>query len=362
LSFLLCIETANPKHVHLQSEVIDFYINSMGINSESIARKIRIIASKSGIRKRHSVLKDFSLTPENFTFFPKNKFLEPVPNLSQRMQLFKENALPLSLEAINKIDGLNEIKEKITHIISVTCTGLYAPGLDIEIIESLKLKPTTNRSSINFMGCNAAILALKQADQICSSKPEAIVLIVCVELCTIHFQKKTNDDYILSNLLFADGAAAALIGGENIKISNKYKACKIVSFRSLIINEGKNDMAWQISETGFIMNLTSYISPLLNSHLPKLLEEMIIKKNDDIVWAIHPGGKKIIDDFCKSLSLPPERLKYSYETLEEFGNMSSSTILFVLKLILENEIGKKDIFTAAFGPGLSVETAVMQTL
>src|SRR6185437_7951648 len=116
-----------------------------------------------------------------------------------------------SIKAVEKIQNFHSIKKTITHIITVTCTGLFAPGLDIELIRYLGLNTNIERSSINFMGCNAAILALKNADYICKSNPNATVLIVCTELCTLHFQKKYNDDYLLSNMLFGDGCAAVLV-------------------------------------------------------------------------------------------------------------------------------------------------------
>jgi alpha-pyrone synthase len=164
VSYLLCIETANPEYCHLQSGVTDFYCNST--SDETIRRKIKVIAAKSSIRERYSVIPDFSAVPENFIFFEKNKSLEPAPGLNKRMAVYQREALKLSLQAVKKIEGIDKIKENITHIITVTCTGLFAPGLDIELTKELNLKPTVNRISINFMGCNAAVLALKQAHQI----------------------------------------------------------------------------------------------------------------------------------------------------------------------------------------------------
>jgi predicted naringenin-chalcone synthase len=361
VSYLLCIETANPKHLHKQNDFTEFYCNSVS-HDETAERKIKVIANKSSIKERYSVIPDFSLKAQDFTFFEKNKSLEPSPLLSKRMAIYNKEALQLSLQAIHKIEGINELKEKITHIITVTCTGLFAPGLDIELINALKLKPNTNRSSINFMGCNAAVLALKQAHQICNSTPNSVVLIVCTELCTIHFQKNYSDDYILSNLLFADGSAAAIVSSNNISINKKYTPLKLNSFHSLIIEEGLKEMAWQVTETGFIMNLTSYVSPLLKKHLPNLLDHLHINKSDIQHWAVHPGGKRILDDFCSTLSLNESDLKDSYQTLENYGNMSSPTILFVLKNLLQNNQIKKEetIYAVAFGPGLSIESVLLK--
>lgn len=361
LSYILAIETANPRYFHTQKEFSEFYGNAIPAEDLSSIRKINLVAHKSGINTRYSVIPDYSGRTEEYLFYPKNKSLEPIPMLGERMSLFRKEGLQLSLDAINKIENLENIKSKITHIITVTCTGLYAPGLDIELVDALSLDPSSARSSINFMGCNAAVLALKQADDICGNNKDALVLIVCTELCTIHFQKSFEDDYILSNLLFGDGSAAVLVGSDNNEISEKYHPVRIENFNSFIINEGRNDMAWQISEKGFLMNLTSYVSPLLNRHLPELMNKMQISKNDINHWAIHPGGKKIVDDFCKTLDLPADKFEASYKTLEDYGNMSSPTVLFVLKYLLENSEFKKDenIFLAAFGPGLSIETALL---
>jgi predicted naringenin-chalcone synthase len=334
----------------------------MDEQDEQLSRKIRIMAKKTGIKHRYSVIADYERTPENFTFFPSNKHLEPMPSLSARMAIYRHEALKLSLDAVNKIKNFSGLKAKITHIITVTCTGLFAPGLDIELMRELQLKPTTGRASINFMGCNAAVLALKQADQVCKSQPDALVLIVCTELCTIHVQKKYTDDYILSNLLFADGAAAALVSTEQLIVSEEYVPLEIKSFQSVIIHEGQNDMAWQLSESGFVMNLTSYVSGLINKNIPGVLRDMGVTAGDVQHWAIHPGGKKILEDFCHTMSMQDTQLKHSYKVLENYGNMSSPTILFVLQSLLASGEVKEDetVYAAAFGPGLSIESVMLK--
>ena len=209
MSYLLYISTANPINKHLQKDFVNFYINSVDGDDQQTIRKISAVGNRSGIQQRYSVIKDFSLTHLQFSFFPKTKSLLPEVGLNKRMELFKKEALKLSVKAVKNIPNFENVKSKVTHIITVTCTGLYAPGLDVELMNELGLDDDTNRTSINFMGCNAAILALKQANDICIANTKATVLIVCTELCTIHFQKKYSDDYIISNSLFADGSAAA---------------------------------------------------------------------------------------------------------------------------------------------------------
>ena len=328
MSYIAAIETSVPKHCHTKKSFADFFSNAT--DDALVKRKIKIISDKTTIEKRYSVLKDYSLPAEEFEFYEKDKSLLPEPSLTKRMMVYKEEAIKLSIEAVKKIKNIDEIKNSITHLITVTCTGMFAPGLDIELMRSLKLNTNIERSSINFMGCNAAILALKNADTICKSNTDAKVLIVCTELCTLHFQKKFNDDYLLSNLLFADGCAAVLVTAKANNIQED-KLLKINSFNSLILHNGYNDMAWQLSETGFIMNLTSYVSTLIKENIKTMLDSLKINPNKIDYWAIHPGGKKIVDDFFETLQLDKSKAAESYDVLRNYGNMSSPTVLFVLK-------------------------------
>jgi len=359
VSYIAAIEISVPEYSHSQKEFSEFYSNST--TDEESKRKIKIISSKTGIENRYSVLKDYSLSPEEFEFYSKDVSLLPEPTLTKRMAIFKEEAIKLSLKAVCKIPRFEIIKGSITHLITVTCTGLFAPGLDIQLVNELQLSPSINRSSINFMGCNAAILALKQADAICKGNANAKVLIVCTELCSIHFQKDYTDDYIISNQLFGDGCAAVLVTADPIEITPDV-LIKVNDFHSLLVHKGYNDMAWQLSETGFKMNLTSYVSDLINGNIKSMLNEVNVQTEAIDFWAIHPGGKKIIDGFCDALELDRSKLDASYEVLRKYGNMSSPTVLFVLKQVLENNqhIKKgRSIFTAAFGPGLSIETVTL---
>ncbi|MGG7661964.1 UbiA family prenyltransferase [Dyadobacter sp. BHUBP1] len=355
LSYLSSIETAVPDYGYAQETLTDFYLRST--DDLNTRRKIKIVASKTGIEKRYSVIPDFDKTPEEFTFFNRNTALMPEPTLSERMQLYQRHATTLSKRAIEQIPDFQNIKKGITHLITVTCTGLFAPGLDVELMRELKLSPSIERSSINFMGCNAAILALKNADAICKSNANAKVLVVCTELCTIHFQKRYNDDYLLSNMIFGDGAAALLVSSQP---DDRYMhPVKIDAFNSMVLHNGYSDMAWQLSETGFIMNLSSYVPDLIRQNIGPMLKSVKLKPEDYRHWAVHPGGKRIVDDFATALDLDKCLLEPTYDVLRKYGNMSSPTVLFVLKEVLQKarpeDLGNR-IFAAAFGPGLSIET------
>lgn len=360
MTYISEIQTALPDYFYSQKELASFYLKTT--DNEAHQRKIKLVSSKSGIESRYSVLKDFASQPNDFEFFNKTATLLPEPSLTKRMQFYKQHALPLSIKAIKKLHNFNSIKHAITDVITVTCTGLFAPGLEIELINALGLEPTINRFSVNFMGCNAAIIALKQADAICKKNPEANVLVVCTELCTLHFQKQYSDDYLLSNLIFGDGAAAVLLSSK--PTNNRYKFnLRITHFNSLVLPNGYKDMAWELSETGFIMNLTSYVSDLIKQNIKPMLDGLKLNTLDIKYWAIHPGGKRIVDEFADALKLNQSQLKETYYVLKNYGNMSSPTVLFVLKQVLDNnkasEKGNK-IFATAFGPGISIETMQLE--
>jgi predicted naringenin-chalcone synthase len=253
--------------------------------------------------------------------------------------------------------------ERVTHLITVSCTGVSAPGLDLELVEALGMPVTAFRTSVNFMGCYAAVHALKLADVLISADPGAKVLVVCTELCTLHFQQDANVDNMLSSLLFADGSAAVLLTSDD----DPAHGVTLKGFYSEIVPKGKSEMTWDLSSTGFRMTLSHYVADLIEADFAGLvrhaLEKSGIRREEISHWCIHPGGKKILDTIAKSLSLPEGCLDDSYETLKFFGNMSSPTILYVLQRMMTRlEYGRSNrIFGAAFGPGLTMETFIAET-
>jgi predicted naringenin-chalcone synthase len=358
LSKIVSIGTAVPEYRHQQQKIFEFMSRVYAI-SETEKRKLRFLYKYSGIETRYSVLNDYSLPANEWKFFIPTENLEPFPSLEKRMKAFREHASPLSLKAINNCLEDHQNKN-ITHLITVSCTGMSAPGLDLELMEMLNLPATTWRTSINFMGCYAAIHALKLADVICKSDANANVLIICVELCTLHFQKKYTPDNISSGILFSDGAAAVLVSGNNevdgLNIENFYSS---VSFKS------KQEMVWEMSSTGFLLTLSGYIPELIEQDFNNIVTEALsstnLTKEDITHWCIHPGGKKILEAVHNSLHFTNGQLQPCYDVLNDFGNMSSPTVLFVLEKIKRslNRDQRSNIFGAAFGPGLTMETFVL---
>ena len=237
---------------------------------------------------------------------------------------------------------------------------MSAPGLDLELLELLQLPANTFRTSVNFMGCYAAIHALKMADAFCKADKNASILIVCTEFCTLHFQKEFSIENITSSMLFGDGAAALLVTG-----ADEDEGLSIDHFYSVVSSSGKQDMAWELSSKGFLMTLSSYVPDLIEENFDKLTNEALLaaglEKDAITDWCIHPGGKKILEAVHNSLGFSNGQLQHSYDVLKDFGNMSSPTVLFVLQRIM-NRIVKKEpakIFGAAFGPGLTMETFIL---
>jgi predicted naringenin-chalcone synthase len=355
MSEIVSIGTATPTYKHEQKSILNFMLNALK-PTETEARRISLMYHRCGIESRYSFIPDYSTPIEDWEFYPQNESLEPFPNLEKRMEFFYSNALELSLKAIEDCMQSTDY-QAITHLITVTCTGLSAPGLDIQIMQRLNLRPNLIRTSVNFMGCYAAIHALKIADAFCKTQADAKVLIVCSELCTLHFQRENKADFITSGLLFGDGSAACLVQSKSDK-----KGLKIKNFYSKVALNGQSDMAWHLSSNGFLMTLSNHIPKLVESEIENLLKEALadldLSKEEIKNWAIHPGGKDILEAARKALSLSRNDLDDSSDILRSFGNMSSPTILFVLKRILSNPEKQGNTFAVAFGPGITMESVV----
>lgn len=361
MSRIIALGTAVPSYKAKQSEVLHFMTEAY--NNDTDARKLNVLFKSSGIDYRYSVLPDFD--PEN----NKREFFNSsgLPNVEERLNIFKQNALSLAERSVqNAVEKLGTGVSifGFTHLITVTCTGLYSPGLDVELIEKLNLPHDIFHTSINFLGCNAAFHALKLADLITGNDSNAKVLIVCVELCTLHFQPKNNHDNLLSNTIFGDGAAATIVTSNSYADKNFYKGFRIKDFYSVVVDKGKPLMGWNITPVNFEMVLDARVPDVLGKEIESIMKNALKKVNlhfEDIdLWAIHPGGKKILDALKKQLHLTDSDLEYSYKILREYGNMSSPTILFVLKE-MEQDHGNfnKSVFSIGFGPGLTIETAFM---
>jgi prepilin-type processing-associated H-X9-DG protein len=363
MSFITSIGTATPPHPLNQSVIGDFMIRAMELGEDD-ARKLRILFRASGIETRYSVLDDYGKAA-GFSFYENTPGMEPFPTTKRRLELYRRHALALSLEAVqNCFSRLEDLrKDSITHLVVVSCTGMYAPGLDIDLVKALGLRSDVERTSINFMGCYAAFNALKIAKAACGAKPESKVLIVCTELCTIHFQKENIEDNLLANALFADGSAAVLV--ESTPRSGT--SLLLESFHCELATQGEHDMTWTVGNTGFEMRLSSYVPEVIKSGIKNLTRTLLAKIDkrpaEVAYFAIHPGGKKILESIETELGLTKEENKFAYEVLKKFGNMSSPTVLFVIQEVyktLNKADNGKHILSCAFGPGLTLESMLLK--
>ncbi len=362
MSKLISIGTAVPAFKHTQKDILQFMQQVYALDAVE-NRKLKFLYNQSGIETRYSAVPDYSHQMSEWKFYPHSENLEPFPSIEHRMSWYNRHAPQLSVDAIRNCMNDTIHSNEITHLITVSCTGMSAPGLDLMVMDMMDLPKNIFRTSINFMGCYAAIHGLKIADAICKTERNAKVMIVCTELCTLHFQKDPSPDNITSTLLFADGSAAALV----VHDEHNQQGLHLKSFYSEIVPKGKRDMAWELSSTGFLMTLSGYIPDLIEEDFEPLVNRALqhagVKKDQISNWCIHPGGKRIVDSIHKSLQITKAELEASYKVLKEYGNMSSPTILFVLKEIMESTERRNDqtIFAAAFGPGLTMETFVAST-
>lgn len=327
-------------------------------------RKLKAIFRSTGISHRYSVLDDYG-KERDFSFYPNTENFEPFPSTEMRMHEYQKHAAPLCIEAIRNCIAQRPTVDlhSITHLIVVSCTGMYAPGLDIDLVEKLGLRHDVQRISINFMGCYAAFNGIKVGDAFCKADPTANVLIVCVELCSIHFQKQATEDNMLANALFADGAAAVLMQCQPAKGINLIPE----AFHNSLSFSKDPQMAWRVGNAGFEMKLTSYVPEIIKGGIKKLTDEMLGKINESFSaikhFAIHPGGKKILEVIEQELGLTKEDNRYAYHVLNNYGNMSSPTVLFVLYDLLKELTPQNEgeaILSFAFGPGLTLESILFK--
>jgi alpha-pyrone synthase len=363
MTFITSIGTATPMHRLTQASIASFMTRAMHLGEDD-ARKLKVLFRATGIETRHSVLEDYGKTSD-FHFYENANGMEPFPTTKRRLELYQRHALAISIEAVAQcLAPLADFrKDSITHLFVVSCTGMYAPGLDIDLVKALGLNSDIERTCINFMGCYAAFNAIKLANAVCRAQPGSKALIVCTELCSIHFQRENKEDNLMANALFADGSAAVLI--EPAPRGNL--SLGLESFHCELATEGEHDMTWTVGDFGFEMRLSSYVPEVVRSGIKNLTRSLLAKINRNLpeigFFAIHPGGKRILEAIEKELGLTKEQNRPAYEVLRKYGNMSSPTVLFVLQevcRVLRTEDDGKRILSFAFGPGLTLESMLLR--
>jgi predicted naringenin-chalcone synthase len=311
----------------------------------------RRMAARSGIEHRYSCL---PLMPDWLTgptldaegLYTRGQFA----NTAARMRVFEQRAPELAIATIERLNIDGE-RDRITHLVVTSCTGFSAPGLDLQVLERCGLPTSVERTMVGFMGCSAAINGLKVARHIVRSEPKARVLVLNLELCTLHLQETLNIAQLLCFLLFADGCAASLVTADPGGIA-------LDSFRAVLVPDSRELMAWNIRDLGFDM--------VLSGKVPRAIHDALRASSHAIVgpgpvsavdlWAVHPGGHSILDAVERAFELPPSALAPSREVLRMHGNMSSATVMFVLNEMMRSAPCGARGCAMAFGPGLIAET------
>ena len=361
------IETLVPENAYSQ-EFASEQMKSR-LDGDKQHRLVNRVYRNSGIGTRYSVLGEFrpGAADTLFKTGPDGKTVEP--GTRERNERFAREARRMSVDVAHRAIGRcpGATPADVTHVITATCTGFSNPGPDYYIVRDVNMRPSTQRYALGFMGCYAALPALRMAWQFCQADPSAVVLVVSVELCSLHLHFEDGLDSLLANAIFADGAAAAIVSAREPPAGrNSYR---IDSFASALIPGAEKDMAWRIGDKGFEITLSTYVPDVIGANIRSLIEPTLaasgLRVADIGRWAVHPGGKAILDRVQSELRLTPEQIQASRDVLHRYGNMSSATSLFVLKELLDTgsvEARDERVCAIAFGPGLTVETAILRLM
>jgi predicted naringenin-chalcone synthase len=271
------------------------------------------------------------------------------PSTAERMARYEIEAPKLAAQAVAR---LGDAVRDATHLIVTSCTGLSAPGIDLEMVQRCGLDPSVERTVIGFMGCYAAITALKLARHIVRSDASAKVLVLSVELCTLHLQETEDLDRLLTFLLFGDGASAALVSAEPSGLA-------LDAFNAVLVQQAADQITWNIRDCGFDMVLSGQVPATINDALRVGATRVLPDVSADAIdmWAVHPGGRTVLDAVEGAFGLGEPALAASRAVLRDYGNMSSPTVMFVLEALMRQRrpAGARGC-AMAFGPGLTAET------
>lgn len=328
-------------------------------------RLVTALYRRSGVRSRHSVVltqpTDGDTASQSF-YPPARDEHDRGPTTATRMQRYEADAAGLACRAASAaLHQAGVPPDAVTHLVSVSCSGFYAPGFDIELITRLPLPPGTSRTHVGFMGCHGAMNALRVAKAFAEADRRACVLVCALELCSLHHQYGWEDpDTIVANALFADGAAAVVC--RQAETSPGDAPWNLVDQASIVIDQTRDLMSWRIGDHGFAMTLSPRVPDVIRRHLRPWLAAWLRQHGlavEDIgSWAVHPGGPRILQACAESLPLAPPQLAVSRDVLAAFGNMSSPTVLFILERMQAQQASRPCVMLG-FGPGLAIEAALL---
>ncbi len=341
------IATAVPEH-DAHGEFLEFAQHSLG--SERERALFRRMARQAQIDHRYSVLSSDECfaggAVRSGRFYVYGRF----PTTAERMRVFEKHAAALAVSAIEKLQ-LGARLARITHLIVTSCTGMMAPGIDLEIVAQCGLSSSVERTCIGFMGCYAGVIALKFAHHIVRSEPSARVLIVNLELCSLHLQETSDIEQLLSLMVFADGCSASVVSADPVGFA-------IDGFHAAVIPDTSSLITWHVGDSGFNMFLSGRVPASISLGLADYRDAILNGATPSSIdmWAVHPGGRSVLDAVAKSLQLNSDALAVSRGVLKDYGNMSSATVMFVLESLLKTARAGERGCGMSFGPGLTAET------
>jgi alkylresorcinol/alkylpyrone synthase len=371
--------TALPQFSMTQDEAAEL-AQQVYCQTPEQARLLSIIFRRAGVKTRHTVLPhqialQWVNSPESAGELPTiasataangaaasatgSKTTTLGPTTQERMQYYSDEAPELAYRAAREALERSELAARsITHLVTVSCTGFAAPGVDVHLMSRLGLANTVERVNVGFMGCHGAINGLRVAHAIAGSNPQAKVLLCAVELCSLHYCFQWDPARFVGNAIFADGAAA-LVGGA----SEAEGEWRVTATGSCLLPDSIDAMSWTVGDHGFEMELSPRVPDLINQHLRPWLSGWLKERGLSIEqvasWAIHPGGPRILSAVEESLGIDSEATAVSREVLSECGNMSSPTVLFITDRMRQREAPRPCV-ALGFGPGLVAEVALFE--
>ena len=359
---LLSVAVAAPTHVIRQDEALSL-AHRICCSDNRQRRYAKALYEHAGVASRYGVLP----LGEADRWAPNGPFNADGsachgPTTEVRMEFYRQYALPLAQRAAELALERSGCEPKaFTHVVTASCTGFTAPGVDLGLIGSLGLAPTTQRVHVGYMGCHGAINALRVAHGLAHADIRNRILVCAVELCTIHFAFQWRTERMLGNALFADGAGAVVLGGDSAPASDPSTGWRLAATGSYLFPDTADAMTWSVGNHGFEMTISTELPRLIQENLREWLSAWLetqgLAVSDIQSWAVHPGGPRIVNAVDAALGLNREQTAVSRDILSSYGNMSSATVLFIIDSLLARR-AKTPCVALGFGPGLVAEAAL----
>jgi len=352
---ILGIGTAVPAHV-LEQQDVSMRLQEALRERSTDARWVQRIFAHCGVETRYTCEPNLLEPAEHCRYLPLSP-VSSIPSTEERMALYREESVQIAIEAARKALADGRIRSgEITHLLAVSCTGMFLPGLDSELTSRLDLPADVRRIPLTFLGCAAGLTALRMAEEIVRNDDHARILVVAVELCSLHIQPSFEREHLFTASFFGDGASACVVGKAGEEIRQGFILHKA---QASFLPNSSDKMSWTVGNYGFRLKLSPDIPRLIASEVPEAFRSFWGSEGMPELWAIHPGGRGIIDSLASSFRLTESQTEPSRAILRRYGNMSSATILFVF-LFLRDELrrtrsGEKTGSALAFGPGMTAE-------